>query len=161
MKENFFKILLSTAIAGLAAYFHVLAVPLIILLTVMLIDYLTGMTRAWMTKSFSSRIGIKGIVKKILYLALVAVGMVVDYLITGVLQKAGVTVTVTGVIGLIVTIWLIINELISILENLAQAGVPVPEFLVKLIKKLKVSTEAKGSSFAPDEKEKDPEQNKR
>lgn len=153
MKENFFKGVLTAALAGAAAYFRILVVPLVVLVTVMLIDYLTGMTRAWMTKSFSSKIGIKGIVKKVLYLALVAVGMVVDYLITGALQQAGVTVTVTGVIGMIVTIWLIINELISILENLSQAGVPVPEFLVKLIKKLKVSTEAKGSSFAPDDKE--------
>ena len=42
-------------------------------------------------------------------------------------------------IGLIVTIWLIVNELISILENLAVIGVPLPKWLTKIIGKLKIS----------------------
>ena len=40
-------------------------------------------------------------------------------------------------------IWLVINELISILENVAALGAPVPGFLQSLIKRLKVSVEDK------------------
>ena len=40
-------------------------------------------------------------------------------------------------------IWFMLNECISILENIASIGVPVPEFLLKLIKRLKQSTESK------------------
>ena len=39
--------------------------------------------------------------------------------------------------------WLIINELISILENVAAIGGPVPEFLKALLGKLKTATEEK------------------
>ena len=45
--------------------------------------------------------------------------------------------------GLIVTVWLIINELISILENLSKMDVPIPAFLTKIIKKLKTTVEDK------------------
>ena len=42
-----------------------------------------------------------------------------------------------------VIVWLVINELISILENVAAIGGPVPGFLQKLIQRLKVSVEEK------------------
>lgn len=47
---------------------------------------------------------------------------------------------------MLVTIWLIINELISILENLGSIGVPLPKFLLTIIKKLKTTTENKVES---------------
>lgn len=45
-----------------------------------------------------------------------------------------------------VIVWLIINELLSILENVEAIGVPVPAFLRKLLGRLKVSTEAKADT---------------
>lgn len=41
------------------------------------------------------------------------------------------------------TIWFIINECISILENLAVIGIPLPSFLVKIVHKLKITVENK------------------
>ena len=46
--------------------------------------------------------------------------------------------------GLLVTFWLVLNECISILENLSAIGVPLPPFLMKIVDKLKQTTEAKG-----------------
>ena len=146
MKAIVWRTVLAAALAALAAYCRELVIPLGVLLLVMLADYGTGMTRAWITRSFSSRSGIRGIVKKLLYLVLVAVGMTADYLIAGALHGAGVDLPAAGFIGLLVTAWLIINELISILENLAECGVPVPAFLVKLIHRLKLVTEEKGNT---------------
>ena len=45
-----------------------------------------------------------------------------------------------------VAIWLIINELISILENLSKMGVPMPNFLMKVVKKLKIIVESKADT---------------
>ena len=45
--------------------------------------------------------------------------------------------------GLLVAVWLIINEMISILENLSKLGVPIPDFLTKVIQRLKNSAERK------------------
>ena len=141
MKENALKAVISAAFAAFAAAVRVLAAPLILVVLVMLADYGTGMARAWITKSFSSRFGLVGIVKKLLYLALVAVGMAADYLLTSAMVRTGIDLGVTGVAGLTVTVWLIINELISILENLAQSGAPVPDFLMKLMERLKIASE--------------------
>ena len=43
-----------------------------------------------------------------------------------------------------VIVWLILNECISILENIDKIGVPVPDFLMSLVKRLKSNTEQKG-----------------
>ena len=67
--------------AGVAAYCGQLAAPVLVLLCMMVIDYVTGMVKAYMTAQLSSRIGIKGILKKLCYMAMVAVGAGVDYLL--------------------------------------------------------------------------------
>ena len=43
MKENTAKIIISAIAAGLSAYFRVMAIPIVILVLVMIIDYITGM----------------------------------------------------------------------------------------------------------------------
>ena len=154
--KDFLHILFAGAVGALAAYFNVLAVPLVVLVAVMLIDYVTGMAAASYTKQLNSRIGVMGIVKKAGYIALVAVGMVVDYLITSALVQIGVNIQINYCFGMIITIWLIINELISILENLGELNIPLPKFLVDMIKSLKSKVEDKaenGKHFKEDENE--------
>lgn len=137
MKENILQALFATTVGAIAAYFNVLLIPIIVLVVVMVIDYITGMAEAYTNKTINSRIGIIGILKKVLYFALVAVGIVADYLITSALVQIHINLEVNYCIGMIVTIWLIINELISILENLGEMGLPLPTFLVKIVKRLK------------------------
>ncbi|MGN0500705.1 MAG: phage holin family protein [Ruminococcus sp.] len=48
--------------------------------------------------------------------------------------------------GLIIAVWLIINELISILENLTEIGTPIPKFLVNIVHRLKNTVENKVNS---------------
>lgn len=142
MKE-WIQLLFAGVIGALAAYFNVLLLPLIVLVAVMLIDYVTGMAGAAYTKTLSSRTGVLGIVKKAAYLALVAVGMVVDYLITSALVHIGIHLQINYCFGMIITIWLIINELISILENLGELNIPLPHFLVDMVKNMKDKVESK------------------
>lgn len=147
--KDFFHILVAGAIGALAAYFNVLLIPLIVLAIVMLIDYVTGMAGASYSGKLSSRVGIMGILKKAGYFALVAVGMVADYLISSALVEIGIDLKITYCFGMIITVWLIINELISILENLGELDVPLPGFLVNIIKTLKnkVEEQAEGKQI--------------
>ena len=152
MKENIFQAVLAAILAGAAAYFHVLLGPLVVLLIVMIIDYITGMAQAWASATLSSRVGVLGIIKKIGYLCAVAVAIVVDYIIQTSAANVGTDLTGVCFFGLLVTIWLILNECISILENLSEIGVPLPAFLVAIVKKLKKTTEKQGDEAArPDE----------
>lgn len=155
MKENILKATLALTFTGLTAYFQILLVPFALLLVVMVCDYASGMIVAWITKSLSSRIGIVGIIKKLCYLLTVTVGMVVDWVIQSALLHVGVEMQ-NGVFifGVLVTVWLIINELLSILENLTKIGVPLPPFLSPLIKRLKSTVEKNA-----DKKTKDNETN--
>lgn len=143
MKENAAKIIISAIAAGLSAYFRVMAIPIVILVLVMIIDYITGMWKAWNRGELSSRVGLKGLFKKVGYIFVVAVSGVLDWLFISGLSQIGIEVNVRFYFGLIVTIWFIINECISILENLAVIGIPLPSFLVKIVHKLKITVESK------------------
>lgn len=143
MKENILQALFATALGAIAAYLNVLLVPLIVLIVVMLIDYFTGMSEAYISHTLNSRIGVTGIIKKIGYIIAVTVGIVADYLISSALVNCGVNVPINCCIGMIVTVWFIINELISILENLSEIGTPLPKFLISIVKRLKTTVEAK------------------
>lgn len=137
------KIIISAIAAGLSAYFRVMAIPIVILVLVMIIDYITGMWKAWNRGELSSRVGLKGLFKKVGYIFVVAVSGVLDWLFISGLSQIGIEVNVSFYFGLIVTIWFIINECISILENLAVIGIPLPSFLVKIVHKLKITVENK------------------
>jgi toxin secretion/phage lysis holin len=143
MKENFLQILFATVAGAIVAYLNVLLVPLVVLVIVMLIDYVTGMAQAYLSHTLNSRIGVVGIIKKISYITAVVVGIVADYLISSALTQVGIDIKINYCIGMIVTIWFIINELISVLENLAEIGIPLPNFLVSIVKRLKVVVENK------------------
>lgn len=150
--KDFIHIVFAGAVGALAAYFNVLLIPLVVLTAVMLIDYITGMAGASVTGKLNSRVGVMGIVKKAGYLALVAVGMVVDYLISNALVSIGINLQINYCFGMIITIWLIINELISILENLGELKVPLPSFLVNMIKTLKGRVEEQAARKHYDKK---------
>lgn len=71
------------------------------------------------------------------------VGIAIDYILYSALSQIGIQSDVTMFFGLTVTVWLIINELISILENLSKMDVPIPKFLTAVIQRLKTTVENK------------------
>ena len=137
---------LTAAISSLVAYTGIIIVPFIVMIMMMIIDYITGMTNAWLKKELSSKIGIHGIVKKVGCMALIAVAMSADYLISTGLTATAAPVEYNAYLGLLVTVWLTINEMISILENLKKLGVPLPAFLIKIIERLKHSFDKEDKS---------------
>ncbi len=147
MKENIFKGVFAAALAGTAAYFQELVFPVAVLAAVMVVDYISGMADAWVKGELSSRAGVLGIVKKVSYLLAVVVAIVADWVVQTAAGELGVDFGGFFFFGLLVTIWLILNECISILENISEIGVPLPPFLLALIQKLKKTTEDKGEEL--------------
>lgn len=144
MKENIVKAAVVGTVAAVAAYFEVLLVPVIIVVIVMLCDYVSGVAAGWAHGELSSRTGIIGIVKKLAHVLIIVVGVVIDWVIQLAADKLGLDAGRFCYFAMLVIIWLIINECISILENVARLGVNVPPFLLKLTKKLKASAESSG-----------------
>lgn len=141
MQSKEFQMIVSAAFAGLMYYLGIVSIPIIILICAMIIDYATGMTAAFYNAELSSKKGIKGIIKKVGYLALVAAAMIVDWLICCGLQQINVDIQYSVFFAILVAVWLIINELISVLENLSRMGVPIPNFLKKIVNRLKNTVE--------------------
>lgn len=134
------KLSLSALGAFAVLCFDTFAAPLIILVIVMLCDYATGLLYAYLSGTISSRVGFQGILKKVGSILAVGVAFVVDFLLSGGLF--GVSTQALGFTALVV-VWLILNELISILENLNKIGVPFPKFMQGLLQRLHTETEQK------------------
>lgn len=124
---NFIK-LCFTAIGGYLGY--VLGGQdsfLYALVAFVVIDYLTGIMLAIIRKELSSEIGFRGIFKKVMIFLMVAIGQTID----AHLIKNGATIR-TAVIFFYIS-----NEGISILENSANIGLPIPENLKDILIQLK------------------------
>lgn len=97
------------------------------LIAFVLVDYLTGVMVAVVNKKLSSEVGFKGIFKKVVIFALVAIGHIID---TYVIQNGSVIRTA-------VIFFYLSNEGISILENVSVLGLPVPQKLKDVLEQLK------------------------
>ena len=106
---------------------------LIVLVAFMAIDYLTGVIRAGLEHKVSSSIGFKGLAKKFIIILILIMAVLLDRLI-----GSG-----TWVFRTIVAYFYIANEGISILENSAALGLPVPEKLKDILAQLKEGKKAK------------------
>lgn len=108
-----------------------------------IIDYATGLMAAKNRPDggISSYRSIKGIKKKVSMWLLVVVGAVMDQLLLYASQTIGVKIPVTFLIACVVAIWIICNEIISILENMVDIGIQIPSFLLPLVKNIKSQTE--------------------
>ena len=117
-----------TALGGwlgwLLGGFDGLALALVVFVS---IDYITGLMAAFIKKKLSSEIGAKGIFKKILIFVLVGIGHIIDSQVLG----SG------SAIRTAVIFFYLSNEGISILENVAFIGVPIPEKLKAVLEQLR------------------------
>ena len=99
---------------------------LIALIVLMALDYLSGVMCAIVDKKLSSAIGFKGICKKVLILMLVGVANIIDTHVVG----SGAVLR-----GAVICFYLS-NEGLSLLENAAYLGLPIPEKLKEILAQL-------------------------
>ncbi|KGM99591.1 phage holin family protein [Clostridium botulinum] len=97
------------------------------LITFVIIDYLTGIMASILEQKLSSEAGFRGIFKKVLTFVLVGVAHIIDYYLIG----SG------SAIRTAVIFFYISNEGISILENTARIGLPIPDKLRNILEQLK------------------------
>lgn len=99
----------------------------------MLIDYITGYLAAWITHTKNSRIGLAGIFKKIMYMFFVVFGFMLDLFILRALEELNITFSFSEIgnisLGVIIMIFYIGNETISICENFEKIGFKVPSWM--------------------------------
>ena len=99
---------------------------MIALLIFMVLDYITGLMCAIADKKLSSAVGFRGICKKVLILMLVGVAHIVDLHVVG-----------TGdALRSAVVCFYLSNESVSMLENAAHLGLPIPEKLKSVLAQL-------------------------
>ena len=137
------KVIVTAVWSIILSALGILAIPVLLLVTCNLIDYFTGIAASKFRKQqIDSYKGIRGIAKKICMWLLVGVGVIVDRLSysAGVI---GITLPFTFLVACVVAIWLICNEIISILENINDIGVTLPPFLQPIVKNLKSQVEQK------------------
>lgn len=126
------------------SWLGILAMPVIILAGLNVTDYITGIVAAKRrNERVTSDRGLWGIVKKIGMWVLVGLGWVMDVLINYAGQYVGLSIKLPFVVATIVAVWLICNEIISILENLLDIGVAMPPFLMPLAQMIKGQVEDK------------------
>ena len=106
-------------------------------------DYISGIAVAFKNKKLSSGVGAKGIIKKIIMFYLIGGGHLLDRYLFG-----GGTVLRTALL-----FWYIANEGLSLIENAANLGVPVPGVFKDALKQIK----QKGEKAEHDKKDDDPE----
>lgn len=96
------------------------------LIVFVILDYITGVLCAIADRRLSSAVGFKGICRKVLIFALVGIANILDVHVIG-----------TGCVARTATIFFYIsNEGVSILENAANLGLPVPKKVKEVLKQL-------------------------
>lgn len=125
-KLNIIKILLGSILSGATYLIGGWDLAIQTLLVCITIDYITGLCKAYMNKTLNSQIGIKGIIKKVGYLCIVAVTVMLDRIIGD-----------TGAIRTTVIYIFVANEMLSIIENWAAMGLPIPKILLEKLEQLK------------------------
>lgn len=80
------------------------------------LDYVSGVIAAWHRRELDSRVGARGIARK--------VGMFVVVAVANIIDQAGVVGE--PILRTAATWWYIGNEALSIVENLGEVGVPIP-----------------------------------
>ncbi len=105
---------------------------LITLLIAIGIDCISGIAKAYIKGTISSKAGVKGFIKKLCYLCLVAVAVIVDQICNS-----------NGVIRTFMIYYFVINECISILENCAAMNLPIPKTVLNKLEQLKKEADEK------------------
>ena len=116
-----------TALGGWLGYFlggmDGLMIALIVLMT---LDYISGVMCAIIDKKLSSAVGFKGICKKVFILMLVGVAHIIDLHVVG---------TGSALRGAVICFYMS-NEGLSLLENAAHIGLPIPDKLRDILSQL-------------------------
>ena len=119
--KNIMSVILTTFIYLLGG----VDVALQCLLVMIILDYISGIASAIYNKNLDSKIGLKGILKKFMYLVIVCVSVIIDKIIGN-----------TGVVRTLVIYFFVANDGLSIIENMGKMDIPLPKKLINTLNQL-------------------------
>lgn len=118
--------ILKWIVAGLLSFWVALSPTVQLLCILIIIDYATGILHAIVEKNLSSAISFRGLVKKCLMLILVYVCHLISK-----------PLAIGFDFGEVVALAYVVNEVISIVENCARIGVPIPPIVIDVLAKVR------------------------
>lgn len=134
--DNLYKIAAAAA-GAVISFFTGIPVIMWVLIAMMTLDYVTGLMTGMMGVSskteggkLSSRAAFDGLMRKIMIFLVVILSVLVDLAV-----QYGAGVTFNAVTGA-TCLWFIASEGVSVLENAAELGVPIPGILRKALELL-------------------------
>ncbi|EES48132.1 phage holin family protein [Clostridium botulinum] len=126
-KGNIFKTIIAAVGTSFTWLFGAWDLALEVLVLFMVLDYVTGLLRGYVNKELSSDIGLKGIARKAVIFIVLIVAVALDRLLN----------TGNWLFRTLVCYFYISNEGLSLIENCAALGAPVPEKLLDALAQLK------------------------
>ena len=150
--DNWFKWLLSILVGGLATFFGQYGLFIVLVAVAVVLDVITGLVKAKtglvkakaIGEGLSSDKATKGFWKKISLFVGLAFGIFLDYAVATVLMQVGVNIGLEMPFALIICAYIIINEAISISENLYLTNPDsFPRWIAKMLKVAKDKIEEK------------------
>lgn len=151
MNFNYVKSAIVAVTSAISAALGILYVPVLLMVVCNIIDYITGlMASVNRSEGISSYKSMKGIMKKVAMWLLVVVGAIVDHLIIYCTDVVGIDLHINFIVAAVVAVWITCNELISILENLVDIGVKIPDFLMKIVVNLESQINKRAGDYDED-----------
>lgn len=95
------------------------------MLTLIILDYITGIFKSFIKNKVNSSIGAKGIIKKVVYLVIITISVILDQILN-----------INGGLRTIILTSFIFNEILSILENSSEIGIKIPKVLYESLEKI-------------------------
>lgn len=144
--DNWFKWLVSVLVGGLATFFGQYGLFIVLVAVAVVLDVITGLVKAKaIGEGLSSEKATKGFWKKISLFVGLAFGIFLDYAVATVLMQVGVNIGLEMPFALIICAYIIINEAISISENLYLTNPDsFPRWIAQMLKVAKDKIEEKG-----------------
>lgn len=124
--EKFFNSLVAVLATFFTYIFGSWDLALQVLIVFMVLDYLTGVLHAYLIGQLSSEVGFKGLVKKLMILVVLIIGVMLDRMLGN----------GTWVFRTLVCYFYIANEGISLLENVGNIGIPIPNKIRNALEQL-------------------------
>ena len=142
--QTIIKLVILTAVSAIVSYFDKYVPVLCCVLVSIIFDVITGLVRCKITgEALSSKVGIIGFWKKLALLLALFFGIFIDVYIPILLGISGINIPFSLPIGTFIGCYIILNENISILENLSRSGVILPKWIKQFFKDAKETMNGK------------------
>ncbi len=132
------KIIIFTFISLVISYYNSISLPILLLCLSCILDIITGVLKSLYIKNkFTLSKLFWGFIRKLCMLILIFIGISLDVIISYTVENFNITFPTHNLFGGLIGIWLVLDELLSVLRNLVVLEIPMPNFLISVIKKLK------------------------